>query len=105
MGTIKEMDTMTKEIINQVKAVKYCLVLLELLEEIESGIPEGHAYMAFMQVMDLNTFQSMMTGLKKVKAIESNNFFITRGNEFKETINSYRLLVDTFSKKMSEAHA
>jgi hypothetical protein len=96
---------MTKEIINQVKAVKYCLVLLELLEEIESGIPESHAYMAFMQVMDLNTFQSMMSGLKKVKAIESNNFFITRGNEFKETINSYRLLVDTFTNKMSEAHA
>lgn len=97
-----------KRVQQSVAAVSLCLVLLETLDELGDGgfggIPEGHAYMAFSgQNMSLNTFQSLLNGLKKIRAITVKDHLISKGPEFNDVLTSYTSLVEKFKEKFQTA--
>lgn len=93
-----------------VAAVKYCLVLLETLEELDGvaersnmflgSIPEGYAYTAYMGKMNLDQFFGLLSGLTKVGAITRRDNLISKGPEFASVIKAYKDLSNTWDKKM-----
>lgn len=75
--------------------------LLETLNEIDCGIPEGHAYMVYNQLLNLDQFQSMLNGLKNQNVISVKGHYITKGNDFAkyfETLASIYKKLDLMKK-------
>jgi hypothetical protein len=97
-----------KDVRQTMKAVKLSLVLLETIDDLSGddsmgGIPEGHAYMAFMGILDLDQFQGLLSGLKKTEAIKSNNHFLTKGKAFDKVVASFKNINETWERKLKEA--
>ena len=93
---------------NTIKAVKLANVLLETLEEVSNdsglgGLPEGHAYMVLSSMLNLDEFQNLLSGLKKVNAIESKHHFITKGSDFTRVLTAYKNLENKWNEALAEA--
>lgn len=57
--------------------------LLETLNEV-NGIPEGHAYIVYNSILNLDQFNSMISGLKKQKIITVKGHYIEKTEKFNE---------------------
>jgi hypothetical protein len=102
---MKNQITITPDTFKRYKVIKLYNVLLETLEEVNDGlggIPSGHAYMAYSNMLDLDQYQTLLRGLENVKAINVKNHFITQGERFKELFDAYKAIEKAFDDKLSE---
>ena len=102
---MKTQITITPETLKRFKIIKLYNVLLETLDEVNDGlggIPSGHAYMAYSNMLNIDQYQTLLRGLENVKAIKVKNQFITQGEKFSELFNAYKAIEKAFDDKLDE---
>jgi hypothetical protein len=75
---------MNKELIQAIKL--YYPLLSTLNEEGCESIIESYAYLAYNGILNLDQFQSMLSGLIKNQVLINNNNVISKGKEFNNYI-------------------
>ena len=58
--------------------------ILETLNELDCGIPAGHAYMAYNSILNIDQFNAMINGLKNQKIVTVKGHLIEKTEKFNE---------------------
>ena len=76
---------------------KQLIVLEALLESVPTdGIPNGHLYVAFMSLLNADTYQNLLGFLKTNGGIVERHDYLEQGGSYQALLNTLKAKLKTF---------